>query len=86
MLREKGYNIKDVAIVGGVAANKIINKSFKQLCEENNCRFIFPPHDMCGDNAAMIAWACLQKYKKNIKPDLHFKENPRWGLSKIINL
>tara|TARA_B100001245_G_scaffold230937_1_gene211126 strand:+ start:301 stop:1323 length:1023 start_codon:yes stop_codon:yes gene_type:complete len=86
MLKNKGYNIKDVAIVGGVAANKIINKSFKQLCKENNCRFVFPPQDMCGDNAAMIAWACLQKYKKNIKPDLHFKEDPRWSLSKIFDL
>ena len=86
ILKSKGYNIKDTAIVGGVAANKKINQSFQQLCKENSCRFIFPPQNMCGDNAAMIAWTCLQQYKINIKPDLNFKEDPRWSINKKIDL
>ena len=86
ILKKKGYNVKDVTVVGGVAANKKINESFEQLCEENNCCLFFPPKNMCGDNAAMIAWACLQQYRKNIKPNLNFKEDPRWSLSKIFNL
>ena len=32
---------------------------------------------MFGDNAAMIAWACINKYNINQKPDLFFKANPR---------
>ena len=67
MLKEKKYNIKDIAIVGGVAANQKIKRAFKKLSQDNNCRFIFPPQDMCGDNAAIIAWACLQTYKKKNK-------------------
>ena len=86
ILKKKNYIIKDIAIVGGVAANKKINQAFKQLCKENDFHFVFPPPEMCGDNAAMIAWACLQKYKKNIKPDLNFKEDPRWSLSKVTAL
>ena len=41
---------------------------------------------MCGDNAAMIAWACLKRYKNNLKSDFNFKTNPRWELSDIIKL
>ena len=82
-LKKKGYNIKNISIVGGVAANQKINNAFKKLCQKNNCHFIYPPQDMCGDNAAMIAWTCLQRYKKNMKPNLNFKADPRWGLSEI---
>ena len=31
-----------------------------------NFKPIFPDLEFCGDNAAMIAWAGLQRYKKNM--------------------
>tara|TARA_Y100000590_G_scaffold454809_1_gene602256 strand:- start:3656 stop:4678 length:1023 start_codon:yes stop_codon:yes gene_type:complete len=83
---KKGYKINDIAIVGGVAANEKINSAFRELCEKNNCNVFFPKKEFCGDNAAMIAWACLERYKNDLKPDLNFKPNPRWSLSKIISL
>ena len=86
ILNNKGFNIKDVAIVGGVAANNKINKSFRNLCKEFSLNAVFPKKEMCGDNAAMIAWACFKRYKKNIKSDLNFKADPRWALSKIVSL
>ena len=76
------YNIKDVAIVGGVAANKSIRKSFKKICKKNKYKLIFPPIDLCGDNAAMIALACIEKLNKNMNPDLHFNADPRLALKK----
>ena len=39
-----------------------------------------PPLELCGDNAAMIAWTCFQHYKKNMKPDLEFKADPRLNI------
>jgi len=82
-LKKTRYNINFIAIVGGVASNKKINKAFKKFCKINNCHFVCPPQDMCGDNAAMIAWTCLQRHKQNIKPDINFKEDPRWNLGEI---
>ena len=35
------------------------------LCEANNYKSIFPPIELCGDNAAMIAMVGLEKYKLN---------------------
>ena len=80
ILKEKKYNIKDIAIVGGVAANRKINEAFVKLSQNYNCRLISPLLELCGDNAAMIAWACLQRHKIGIKPDLYFKVNPKLKL------
>lgn len=79
-------NLKNLVIAGGVAANKKINNSFKELCKKNNMRLISPSKNLCGDNAAMIAWACLQRYKLGYKGDLNFKPRPRWGLEELNNL
>ena len=63
--------------MGGVAANKSIKKSLKEFSQINNTRLIFPPFGLCGDNAAIIAWTCFQRYKLHIESDLDFKPNPR---------
>ena len=70
-------------IAGGVAANLEIKKSFDQLCKKNELRFYSPPKKLCGDNAAMIGWACLQRYKKGFPDDINFVPRPRWNLENI---
>jgi N6-L-threonylcarbamoyladenine synthase len=83
LLDKKGFDIKDIAVVGGVAANKKINEALVKLSNSYNIRLISPPQKMCGDNAAMIAFACLQQYKKKKKKNIDFKPDPRWALGKI---
>ncbi|GGA91800.1 tRNA N6-adenosine threonylcarbamoyltransferase [Brucella endophytica] len=46
-----------LVVAGGVAANKALRAVLTKLCAENGFRFLAPPHDLCTDNAAMIAWA-----------------------------
>ena len=33
---------------------------------EMNFKPVFPSEEFCGDNAAMIAWAGIKRYKKKI--------------------
>ena len=35
---------------------------------------------MCGDNAAMIAWAGIERYKINLIDNLKFPSKARWPL------
>ena len=72
--------IKQVALVGGVAANQYIHKKIKDLSLKKNVNIIVPPNNMLSDNAAMIGWACLQKLKIKKIDDLFFKENPRLSI------
>ena len=48
--------------------------------EEMNFKYIFPPANLCTDNAAMIAWAGIERYKKNLIDDVTFSARPRWPL------
>ncbi len=82
-LQEKRVNISDIAIVGGVAANKKIRNSFSSIQSLKKYNFIYPPIELCGDNAAMIALACQQKYKDNIQPNTFFKAKPRLSINEM---
>jgi len=82
--KERKFGVKNIVIAGGVAANKSINKSFYLLGKINNIKFIAPPIELCGDNAAMIGWACLQRYKLGFKGNINFKPRSRWNLEELI--
>ena len=65
---------------GGVAANKKIREVLTKLCNEENFKAIFPPINLCGDNAAMIAMVGLEKYKLRQFNELDHPAKPRWPL------
>jgi N6-L-threonylcarbamoyladenine synthase len=67
-------------VAGGVAANKKIRETLKKLCEEENFNAIFPPINLCGDNAAMIAMVGLEKFKIKQFNNLDYPVKPRWAL------
>ncbi len=69
-------------VAGGVAANKGIRKNLIKISNENNFKPIFPEIDLCGDNAAMIAYVGLEKFKMKQFDNLDLPANPRLALDK----
>ena len=67
-------------VAGGVAANKKIRKMLENLCKEEKFDSIFPPINLCGDNAAMIAMVGLEKFKLKQFSELDHPAKPRWPL------
>ena len=67
-------------VAGGVAANKKIREILTSLSLEENFKPIFPPINLCGDNAAMIAMVGLEKFKLKQFNDLNHPARPRWSL------
>ena len=67
-------------VAGGVAANKKIREVLTSLSLEENFKPIFPPINLCGDNAAMIAMVGLEKFKLKQFNDLDHPAKPRWSL------
>lgn len=54
----KEYNVKQIVVAGGVAANKGLRKGLKEAVDEiPNLFLTFPQMKYCTDNAAMIAVA-----------------------------
>jgi N6-L-threonylcarbamoyladenine synthase len=71
---------KKFVVAGGVAANKEIRNMLINLCNEKKYEPIFPPIELCGDNAAMIALVGLEKFKLKQFDKLDFPAKPRWPL------
>ena len=67
-------------VAGGVAANQTIRENLTSVCEEMNFIPLFPNLKFCGDNAAMIAWAGIKRYKKKLINNLDFFAKSRWPL------
>ena len=81
MFREKTKRKNFQFIVaGGVAANKTIRNNLSTLADEMSFKTIFPDLKFCGDNAAMIAWAGIQRFKKNLLNEIDVKPKSRWPL------
>ena len=67
-------------VAGGVASNQSIRESLTLVCKEMNFIPLFPSLKFCGDNAAMIAWAGIKRYKKKLTNKLNFVAKSRWPL------
>ena len=67
-------------VAGGVAANKSIRTALQTLSRQKGVQFIAPPISLCTDNAAMIAWAGVERFNKGDFDDLDFLPKPRWPL------
>ncbi len=73
-------NDNKFVVAGGVAANENIREVLNNLCKEESFKAFFPPINLCGDNAAMIAMVGLEKYKLNQFNKLDHPAKPRWPL------
>ncbi len=83
MFREKTNKESFQFIVaGGVAANKTIRNNLLALSNEMNFEIVYPNLKFCGDNAAMIAWAGIQRFKKNMIDKIDIEGKSRWPLDK----
>ena len=69
-------------VAGGVAANESIRNNLSNLSKEMNFKTIYPDLKFCGDNAAMIAWAGIQRFKKNLIDNVDVSAKSRWPLDK----
>jgi len=56
------YQIKNIAIAGGVSANTGLRNGVTELAEKNGWNVFIPKFEYCTDNAAMIAIAGYYKF------------------------
>ena len=81
MFREKTKKENfQLIVAGGVAANESIRKNLLILSNEMGFKTVYPDLKFCGDNAAMIAWAGIQRFKKNMIDDITVSAKSRWPL------
>jgi N6-L-threonylcarbamoyladenine synthase len=67
-------------VAGGVAANQYLRGRLETLAAEFGMMLVAPPIKLCTDNAAMIAWAGLERFRLGMTDTLAFEPRPRWPL------
>jgi N6-L-threonylcarbamoyladenine synthase len=69
-----------LVVAGGVAANEAVRAMLKNLAGRYGMRFVAPPHWLCTDNGAMIAWAGAERFAAGLTDPLDIAARPRWPL------
>ena len=69
-----------LVVAGGVAANTYLRERLTKLCAEQGGVFTAPPIPLCTDNAAMIAWAGVERLQLGLIDTLDAPARARWPL------
>jgi N6-L-threonylcarbamoyladenine synthase len=69
-----------LVVAGGVAANTALRAELESCAHAAGLAFVAPPLRLCTDNAAMIAWAGLERFRLGEQSPLDFAPRPRWPL------
>ena len=77
-LEASGLN--EVAISGGVSANKALREGFRELCQRKGWKLHLPAPELSTDNAAMMAFAAIHHLKAGESSQISKEIEPRWGV------
>ena len=77
----EAYGVSKACLGGGVAANSRLRERFLQVCENAEVQAFLPSHEMCTDNAAMVAAAGYWRLKLEGPSPLDIGVDPNLGLS-----
>jgi len=76
-LAAKSYNVKNIVVGGGVAANSMLREKFKETAMfSEGIKVYFPDREYCMDNAAMAGVLGEELYKIGHRSDLYLSAEP----------
>lgn len=79
--RDRHPDIPAVLVVaGGVAANRAIRTALADAATTTGAHLVAAPPALCGDNAAMVAWAGAERLALGLTDPLDAPVRPRWPL------
>ncbi|QIW98245.1 hypothetical protein AMS68_003763 [Peltaster fructicola] len=76
-------SVNTIVISGGVASNKYLRHVLRRMLDARGFEHIatvFPPVELCTDNALMIAWAALEMYSAGYTTSLDVEPIRKWSM------
>ncbi|KAG8746980.1 hypothetical protein FRC10_002779 [Ceratobasidium sp. 414] len=82
-----GVHPTSVVVSGGVASNTYLRERLRTMARDlgssAEIELAFPPPALCTDNAVMIAWAALERFRNKDYDDLTIGIRPVWSIEDI---
>src|SRR5690606_26753854 len=69
-----------LAVAGAVGADSRLRTALAEAAAAAGVRFLAPPLRFCTDNAAMIAWAGIERWHLGARDGMDLVARPRWPL------
>ncbi len=66
-----------------MAANAYLRARLAAVAQESGAVMVAPPPRLCTDNAAMIAWAGVERLGAGLTDPFDFAPRPRWPLEEV---
>jgi len=79
----KRTGVKRLVVVGGVSANSRLREVFKEASEEYRFELYIPHPKLSTDNALMIAYAGMERFKRGVVAPLDINPQPNIPLEEF---
>src|SRR5215211_3578445 len=76
----RNHGLTQLVLCGGVAANSRLRALAQERAADREMKLFIPPPELCTDNAAMIAVAGYEAFRRGVRADLSLAANPAWRL------
>lgn len=79
-----GHHVpRRLVVAGGVAANQALKARLAELARKREYTLTVPPPALCGDNAAMVAWAGAERLARGWNDGFDAPARARWPLDQL---
>ncbi|MBM3508106.1 MAG: tRNA (adenosine(37)-N6)-threonylcarbamoyltransferase complex transferase subunit TsaD [Alphaproteobacteria bacterium] len=82
---ERHRGTRTLVVAGGVAANAALRTRLEAVAHKCGFAVVAPPKELCTDNAAMIAWAGVERLRAGLTDALDAPGRARWPLSELTD-
>jgi N6-L-threonylcarbamoyladenine synthase len=83
MIAARRERLSTIVLGGGVAANRELRRRMTEAGTERELRVVIPPLSSCTDNAAMIAYAGLERLRSGHDDSASLEINPSTSLPRV---
>lgn len=85
--RNQGLGVRHLVVSGGVASNSYLRDrlghSVINATRQDPVSLVFPPPELCTDNAVMIGWASMHRFLAKSTDEYSILIRPKWSLDDI---